>query len=169
VSYLAVPNKLGAKFNPPLTTWRLLNTDGVIVGLQPRMVLACRARRDVELLWLKAQYEVSSGATFEAVLVQVPHVAGLRRLKPEGEPHVWGQENVNATPMFGGRVEDAALGASHVRWNGETVQIVERNVCVPPYDYWGLRCRISIPKWATVGVIVRADKPSVCRVEMKGI
>ncbi len=166
--------KYGASVHQVPVHWRLRNVDRIAIGPRPRLILSARARRDVELLFLRIDFleflynPDMKDVSAETVLVDVPHVTGLRRLKPEGEPHVWGQENVDAAPMFGGKPEDAADQPEQIRWYGGTVDLIEYNRDVAPNDYWVWRGRILIPKGKSVGLIVRASVPTCCRAQLAG-
>lgn len=166
---------LGARVHTVEVLWRLENPGRLVIGPEPRLVLACRARRDVELLTLRVDYPRmgdadAAGNAAEAVLVEVPHVAGLRRLRPSGEPHVWGQENVAAAPMFSStRPEERADQPEEIRWYGATVRCLEYNRNAAPNIWWAWRGRVSIPKGKSVGVIVRADRPAVARAFLAGV
>ncbi len=155
--------------------WRLANTGRLVIGPEPKLVLAARARRDCELLTLRIDYPRMghpdvTGATAEAVLVQVPHVVGLRRLQPDGEPWVYGQEGVDAARMLRShRPEDLASAPEEVRWYGDTVNCLEHNVNRAPCIWWAWRGRVSIPRGLSVGVVVRSDVTTVCRAFMAGV
>lgn len=152
--------------------WRLANTRAVVIGPEPRLVLACRARRDVEALLFRVDFPelLTAPGECESLLAQTPHVAGLRRLKPEGEPWVWGQEDVDAAPMMpGGKPEDALRAPSQARWHGGTVEMLEHNVCCHSWDYWCWRGRITVPKWNSLGIIASSPKPTICRVTFAGV
>lgn len=168
---ILIPAKYRAKINVPEVRWRLANPSPVVIGPEPRLVLAVRARRDVEMLVSLTEFPtvLVDGGIAEAVLVQVPHVVGLRRLKPEGEPWACGQENVLASAMFGGKPEDAASAPDQVRWWGGTVKCLEYIAVASPHNYWSWRGRVSVPKGLSLGVIVRCSVPTTCRVKMSGV
>ncbi len=169
--------QMSAPVHSVAVAWRLANTRDIVVGPEPTLVLACRALRDVEVLHLLVSFPeflnlasgASDGPRAESVLAQVPHVVGLRRLLPEGEPWVRGQEDVIAQPMISGKPEDLARAPAQVRWYGDTVDCFDHNVCAHPYDYWCWRGRIAVPAWASLGVIVRASKKTICRVKTSGV
>lgn len=164
--------RLAAKVHTVEAAWRLTSTRAVVIGPEPRLVLACRARRDVEVLLFRVDFPelASAEGECESLLAQVPHVTGLRRLKPEGSPWVWGQEDVDARPMMpGGRPEDALSAPAQARWHGGTVEMLEHNVCCHPWDYWCWRGRIAVPKWASLGIIASSPRPTICRVTFAGV
>ncbi len=157
--------------------WRLRNTARLVISSDPLLVLAAHARRDVELLTLRVDYPRMghadmAGTRAEAVIVQVPHAVGLRRLRPDraGEPWVWGQEGVGAARMLRShRAEDLAGAPDEVRWHGYTVSCLEHNVNRAPCIWFAWRGRISIPKGHSVGVVVRCDRPTVAEAFLAGV
>ena len=169
-----LPTKLTAKVHQVEVCWRLKNTDWIEIGPAPVLVLAARARRDVELRTLRVEFPDFEGGQLQgkasSVLVQVPHVTGLRRLVPELEPYVWGQENVLASAMFGRRAktEDKAHEPEQIRWWGGCVNCIEHNVNASPCIWWCWCGRIAIPKGASLGVVVRCDVVTRCRARMAG-
>lgn len=167
------PLLLSAKMHAVEVHWRLCNTCPVVVGPTPRLVLALRAKRDVELLTLRVDYPeyATADGRAEALLCRVPHVYGLRRLEPEGEPRVWGQEDVDAAPMVAPDAlpVDAVAGVQEVRWHGDTVTGQIHNVNASPAVFWAWRGRVSVPRGVSVGIIVRADRPTVARAKLCGV
>ena len=171
------PDRLSAHCHTVEVAWRLLNTRRLVVGPEPRLVLAVRARKDVELLTLKVDYPElghsdRAGALAEAVLAEVPHVWGLRRLSAEGDGRlVWGQEDVAAAAMMpGGKPEDRAGAPEQIQWWGGAVRWpIELNQNYAPCIFWAWRGRVLVPKGASVGVIVRSSVPTVCYARMAGI
>ena len=168
------PPQFLAKMQTIEVLWKLRNTERLVIGPEPKLILAVRARRDVELLHLRLDYPKmgdadAGGNVAEAVLVQVPHVYGLRRLKPKGEPYVWGQEGVDARAMFGGKSEDAAGKPEQIRWYGGTVPCIEYNRNAAPHIWWCWRGRVLVPKGLSVGLIVRADRPTLIRALLAGV
>ena len=164
------PAHYAAKMASVDVLWRLRNSRDVTIDSKPRLVLAFKAARDVEMTSLLVQYpglRVQKGRA-EALLVAVPHIVGLRRLKPEGEPWVYGQEDQDAAPMFGGKPEDQAGPLAQVRWHGDTVQVIEHNSNPHPYDFWSWRGRVSVPKGFCLGVVIQCDIPTFCRVKLSG-
>lgn len=158
------PPRFAARMHQVEVAWRLKNTDRVVVGPEPRLVLALRARRDVVLRLLRVDYPGlrSAEGVAHAVLAEVPHVVGRRRLAPEGEPWVWGQEAA---------AEGAGLAAGPVReerWDGSLVKALLNNHNAHPNDYWTWGGRVVIPKGANVGLVVSADRPTVCRARFAG-
>lgn len=158
------PELLSAKMHQVEVVWRLRTTREVVIDPTPRLVLAVRALRDVELLTLRVDYPdlgyVPGEA--EALLAVVPHAAGQRVLKPEGEPWVDGQEDLAAPPEGVGPV-------SEIRWWGDSVETLVHNVNRHPAIYWVYRGRVEIPKGLCVGLIVRASVPTVCRAKLGGV
>ncbi len=167
------PSAWAARVHQVEVRWRVANATTVIVGPEPRLVLAVRARRDVEALLVRVYFPSllhQAEGYGESVLAAVPHVTGLRRLKPEGEPWVWGQEDVAAAAMFSSdRPEELARAPEELRWWGGAVECIEHNVCHAPNDYWCLNQRFGLPKGLSLGVIVRADRFMPCRVRMSGV
>lgn len=167
------PAKYAAKVHQVDVAFRVMTTREVTVGPEPRLVMAMKARKDVEVLLVRVDFPallMQAEGMAESVLASVPHVTGLRRLKPDGSPWVWGQEDVAAAAMMpGGKPEDLAREPAQVRWWGGTVQALEHNVCRAPNDYWCLRCRVAVPRGLSVGVIVRADRTMPCRVRISGV
>ncbi len=168
--------RLSAPMHSVQVCWQMRNIERLVIGPEPRLVLAVKARRDVELLTLRVDYPRMghadmAGQHCEAVLVQVPHVAGLCRLRPHrgSEPWVWGQEDVLASAMFGGKPEDAATAPEQIRWYGATVPCIEYNRNDAPNVWWAWRGRVSIPRGLSVGVIIRASVPTVCRAMLAGV
>ena len=176
---LVQPNRAQQMWAAPLRAvevrWKLANPGRLVIGPRPRLVLAARARRDVELLHLRVDYPKmgdadARGQHAEAVLVQVPRVAGLRRLRPEGEPWVQGQEDVLASAMFDSRrPEERASDPDHIRWSGALQPVLDYNRNDAPCVWWAWRGRVLIPRGLSVGLIVRASAPTVCRALLAGI
>lgn len=174
------PGKLTAKVHSVDVCWRLKNSDWVTIGPEATLVLAVWARRDVELRTVRVEFpdlgpegntrpDHAIVGNAESVLVQVPHIIGVRCLKPELEPYVFGQENVAASAMFGGKPEDQATTAQHIRWWGGTTNVIEHNVNASPNIYWAYVGRVAIPKGCSLGVIVRCNVPTRCRARMAGV
>lgn len=90
-------------------------------------------------------------------------------MKPELEPYVWGQENIDAAAMFGGKPEDQAKEPEQIRWWGGTVNCVEHNVNASPNIYWAMVGRVAIPKGLSLGIIVRCDVVTRCVARMAGV
>lgn len=158
--------KYAAKMHQVEVAWRLRNTRQVVIGLAPKLVLALRARRLVVLKLLKVEYpdlRVTEGVA-HAVLAQVPYVTGKRQLKPEGEPWVIGQEEVaEGDPLL-----DRIGPVSEERWHGGLVQALLANDNAHPNDYWAFGGRVVVPKGCSVGLIVSATVPTVCRAKFAG-
>lgn len=168
---MIAPHLLSAKMHCVEVRWRIRTTRAFVIGPEPRLILAVRARQDIEMTSLLVSFPEMlhrDVGVAESLLAEVPHVYGLRRLKPEGEPWAWGQENVDARPMLGGKPEDAAKASSQIRWHGGTVALVERMLTAHPYDFWCWRGRIAVPKGVSLGVIVRCEQSTICRVRMSG-
>lgn len=168
--------KLGAPMHTVEVRWQMCNVERLVIGPEPKLVLAVKARRDVELLTLRVDYPRMghadmAGQYVEAVLMQVPHVTGLSRLRPHrgSEPWVWGQEDVPASCMFGGKPEDAATAPEQIRWYGATVPCIEYNRNEAPNIWWCWRGRVSIPRGLSVGVIIRASTYTPCRAMLAGV
>lgn len=164
-------NTLSAKMHSVEARWRLRTTEPVVIGPEPKLALSIRARRDVELLHMLLEFPQlgSEEGVAESVLAQVPHVVGLRRLRPEGEPWVSGQENIPRAALIGGADEDLAQVPTHLRWWGGEVQAIEYNRNPSPYTWWCWRGRVLIPRGLAVGVIARSSAPTICRAKMAGV
>jgi hypothetical protein len=167
-------DRLAGKMHTVEALWKLKNSERLVITPAPLLVLAVRARRDVELLHLRVDYPElgnadMAGAVAEAVLVEVPHVVGLRRLRPEGEPYVRGQEGIPAAAMFGSKPEDRAGQPEQVRWYGGTVRAIEYNRNAAPNIWWSWRGRVLVPKGRAVGLIVRCNQPTTCRALLAGV
>lgn len=157
-------HKLRAKVHQVQVAWRVATTREITVGPLPRLVLAVHARRDVELLLVRVDFPalLNGEGRGEPMLAEVPHVTGLRRLRPDGEPWVYGQEDIAARGL-------EFLAPDLIRPWGATVREGLHCVVASPHDYWCLRCRVSVPKGLSVGVIVRADRVMPCRVRISGV
>lgn len=169
------PSIFSARMHAIEVHWKLRTSKALVIGPEPKLVLAARARReDVELRFLRIDYpkmgnREAAGSVAEMVLALVPHAYGLRRLKPTGEPIVWGQEDVVARAMLGGRPEDAAGLPEQIRWHGGTVRAIEYNRNAAPNIWCVCPIRMLIPKGLSVGLIVRADRPTLCRALLAGV
>ncbi len=160
------PEKLRAKMHSVECRWRLRTTRQVVIGPEPRLVLALRALRDVELRFVRVDFPdlaLSSGEA-ESMLAEVPHVVGLRTLRAEGEPWVDGQEDAaDAFDML------SAIGPlKEQRWDGRTIELITHNVNRHPASYWVCALRAHVPQGLGVGLVIRADRATVCRAQLAG-
>lgn len=159
------PEKLRAKMHTVEVTWRLRNTRQVVIGPEPKLVLALRANRDVTLKFVRIDFpelaRVDSSA--ETVVAEIPHVVGLRVLRPQGEPWVDGQEDQDGAALL-----QEADPLKEQRWDGRTINLLTHNVNRHPANYWVCVLRAYVPKGLSVGLLVRASQPTVCRAQMAG-
>lgn len=177
ISTLSTSDRFTAKVHEIATTWTVANTRDVVIGPEPRLALAVRARRDAEFRRLFVSYPEFAqpekiGLVAYGVVLTVPHVSGQRRIKATGDTRiVWGQEDIAAAAMMpGGKPEDLATEPSAIQWWGGLTQWpLDINYNIAPCDYWCYPQRILIPKSCSLGVIVRCDQPTICRAKMAGV